>query len=67
MGRRRAKALHQVGIAPVEHELTMKLERAHELGERAARSNGVARLAIARASEIAEEITNCVRSARSHE
>ena len=51
------KAPHQLGIGPVEHELTVRLERAHELGERAARSNDVAQLEIARAREIAEELT----------
>jgi hypothetical protein len=56
------KAAHQLGIAPVEHELTLHLERAHELGERAARSNGAAQLEIARAREIVEEITSCVRT-----
>jgi hypothetical protein len=29
------------GIGPLEHELTMHLERAHELAERAQRSNDV--------------------------
>ena len=60
--RRRGKALHQLGIGPVEHELTLHLERAHELGERAARSNGAAQVEIARAREIAEEITSRVRA-----
>ena len=63
MGRRRGgKAAHQLGIGPVEHELTMHLQRAHELGERAARSNGAARVEIARAREIVEEMTSCVRT-----
>jgi hypothetical protein len=65
MGRQtRGKAAHQLGIGPVEHELTMHLERAHELGERAARSNGAARVEIARAREIVEEITSCVRTSK---
>ena len=55
-------AAHQLGIGPVEHELTLHLERAHELGERAARSNDAAQLEIARARQIAEEITSCVRT-----
>ena len=63
MGRRRGgKAAHQLGIGLVEHELTMHLQRAHELGERAAHSNGVAQVEIARAREIVEEITSCVRT-----
>jgi hypothetical protein len=56
------KAAHELGIGPVEHELTLHLERAHELGERAARSNGAAQLEIARAREIVEKITSCVRT-----
>lgn len=51
------KAAHELGIGPVEHELTARLERAHELGELAAQSNGAAQLEIARAREIAEELT----------
>ena len=63
MGTRRSgKALHELGIGPMEHELTMRLERASELGERAARSNGAAQLEIARAREIAEELTTRMRS-----
>ena len=58
------KALHELGIGPIEHELTLHLERAHELGERAARSNGAVQLEIARAREIAEEITSCVRTSK---
>jgi len=56
-GRRKA---HELGIASLEHQLTMRLERAHELGERAARSNDAAQLEIARARELAEALTNCV-------
>jgi hypothetical protein len=52
------------GISPVEHELTMRLERAHELGERAARSNGAAQLEIARAREIAEALSLFMGKAR---
>jgi len=54
-------APHELGIGPVEHELTMHLERAHELGERAARSNSAAQLEITRARQSAQEMTNCVR------
>ena len=57
----RQMAPHELGIGPIEHELTMHLERAHELGERAARSNNAAQLEITRARQIAQEMTNCVR------
>ena len=43
-------------MSPIEHELTMHLERAHELGERAKRSNGVAQHEINRAREIASAL-----------
>jgi hypothetical protein len=62
---RTRKAIHELGIGPVEHELTMRLERAHELGERAARANGLAQHEIARAREIAEELTSRVGRSRS--
>jgi hypothetical protein len=55
---------HELGIGPVEHELTMRLERAHELGERAARSNGAAQMEIARACELAAELTTRVGGQR---
>jgi hypothetical protein len=57
---RHSKQTHELGIGPVEHELTMRLERAHELGERAARSNGAVQQEIARAREIVEELTTRV-------
>ena len=41
---------------PIEHELTMHLERAHELAERAKRSNGAVRHEIDRAREIANAL-----------
>ena len=41
-------------IGPIEHELTMHLERAHELAERAQRSNDAVQLEIDRARAIAE-------------
>jgi hypothetical protein len=44
-------------IAPLEHQLTMHLERAHLLAERAQRSNGAAQRAIDRARAIADELT----------
>ena len=40
----------------LEHELTEHLERAHELGERAQRSNDIAQEAIDRALEIANRL-----------
>ena len=65
MGRHRhGKGRGDLGISPVEHELTMRLERAHELGARAAQSNAAAQLDITRAREIAEELTARVRRAR---
>jgi hypothetical protein len=44
------------GIAPIEHELTMHLERAHELAERAQRSNDAAQHEIVRALEIFDRL-----------
>ena len=55
------KAAHELGIGPLEHELTMTLERAHELGERAARANDAVQHEIARARQIVEQITSRVR------
>ena len=43
-------------VAPLEHELTMRLERAHLLAERAQRSNDAVQHDIERAVEIAAEI-----------
>jgi hypothetical protein len=40
------------GIGPIEHQLTMHLERAHELAERAQRSNDAVQHEIDRALEI---------------
>jgi hypothetical protein len=55
-------------MSPIEHELTMHLERAHELAERAKRANGNARHEIERARAIAdalnEEVVNGRRSKR---
>jgi hypothetical protein len=44
------------GIGPIEHELTMHLERAHELAERAQRSNDVVQHEIDRALEIVDRV-----------
>jgi hypothetical protein len=41
---------------PIEHELTMRLERAHLLAERAQRANGHAQEEINRAREIANAL-----------
>ncbi len=41
-------------IGPLEHQLTMHLERAHELAERAQRSNDVVQHEIDRALEIVD-------------
>ena len=43
-------------VSPIEHELTMHLERAHELAERAKRSNGAVQQEINRAREIADAL-----------
>lgn len=48
-------------IAPLEHELTMHLERAHLLGERAQQSNGAAQHEIDRARAVADELLEQVR------
>ena len=49
------------GIAPIEQELSIHLERAHELGERAKRSNDQAQIEIDRALEIAERLRGHIR------
>ena len=56
MGRHRLSAASQYAISPIEFELTRHLERAHELGERAKRSNGTVQEEIARAREIANAL-----------
>ena len=58
MGRHRSGTGSGYPITPIEFELTMHLERAHELGERAKRSNGAVRDEIARAREIANTLCN---------
>jgi len=62
MPRRRATPHDEIG--PIEHRLTMHLERAHELGERAKRSNGAVQHEIERAQEIADRLRNRVSSTR---
>jgi hypothetical protein len=56
MGRQRSGATNRYPISPIEFELTMHLERAHELGERAKRSNGAVQEEIKRAKEIANTL-----------
>ena len=48
------------GIGPIEHELTMHLERAHELAERAQRSNDAVQHEIDRALEIFDRLRSHV-------
>lgn len=48
-------------ITPIEHELTMHLERAHELAERAQRSNDAVQHEIDRAREIADRLREQMR------
>jgi hypothetical protein len=43
-------------LGPIEHELTLHLERAHELAERAQRSNDAVQQEIDRAMEIADRL-----------
>lgn len=43
-------------IGGIEHELTMRLERAHELAERAQRANTAVQHEIDRALEIADRL-----------
>ena len=66
MTRRRERPLADTLVTPIEHELTMHLERAHVLAERARRANGNATEEINRAREIAialcDEFHHDVRS-----
>lgn len=55
------RRLDEQGITPIEHELTMHLERAHELAERAQKANGNAQHEIERARAIADELSDQVR------
>ena len=43
-------------IGPIEYELTIHLERAHELSERAKESNGIVQREISRARDIARAL-----------
>ena len=56
MGLDRDRGSLMRGIGPIEHELTMHLERAHELAERAQRSNDAVQHQIDRALEIADRL-----------
>jgi hypothetical protein len=58
MPRDASDRLHARLILPLEHELSMHLERAHVLGERAQRSNDSAQQQIERARAIAEELSH---------
>jgi hypothetical protein len=49
----------------VEHELTLRLERATALSERAKRANDAAQLEIERALEIADELRDVSRESAS--
>ena len=51
-------------IGPIEYELTMHLERAHELSERAKESNGIVQREISRARDIARTLHDEVGDAR---
>ena len=53
-GDRSSRANYAIG--PIEHQLTLHLERAHELAERAQRANDAAQHEIDRAMEIAEHL-----------
>jgi len=66
MARHRSSAATGFRISPIEYELTMHLERAHELGERAKRSNGAVQQEIARAREIASSLCNEVADLPGH-
>ena len=56
MGSDRERGPAGRAIGPIEHELTMHLERAHELAERAQRSNDAVQHEIDRAMEIADRL-----------
>jgi len=56
MRRQRSSPASGYPISPIEFELTLRLERAHELAERAKRSNGVVQEEIDRAREIANTL-----------
>jgi len=58
MRRHRSGAASGYPISPIEFELTLHLERAHELSERAKHSNGVVQEEIDRAREIANMLCN---------
>ena len=48
------------GIGPVEHELTVHLEKAHELARRARHANDAVQAEIDRALEIADQLVGRV-------
>jgi hypothetical protein len=51
-----AREERNVGAGSIEYELTMHLERAHELAERARRASAALNEQLARAREIADQI-----------
>ena len=64
MGKRHAAAREERSISPIEHELTMHIERAHELSERAQRSNTAMQHEMERARAIADELNDHVNAVR---
>jgi hypothetical protein len=64
MARQKSGPAEESITTPIEHELTMRLERAHLLAERAQRANGHAREEINRAREIADALCDEFHHAR---
>ncbi len=64
MGRLQATGREERSIAPIEHELTMHIERAHELSERARRSNTAVQHDMERARAIADELNQHLNAVR---
>jgi hypothetical protein len=56
---------HDVFTHGIEHELTVRLERASDLSERAKRANDAAQHEIDRALEIADELRGVSRESES--
>ena len=56
MTREKTRRSDESFMTPIEHELTMHLERAHLLAERAQQANGHAQQQINRAREIADAL-----------
>jgi hypothetical protein len=64
MATRTATHGEEHSISPIEHELTMHIERAHELSERAQRANTAVQHEMERARAIADELHHHVNAAR---